>query len=47
MRKFLCPEDGKQVILIEHNSAGIWVRDDIELRLIPIGVKVDLSGPGT
>ena len=47
MCKILCPEDGKQVILIEHNTAGIRVRDDVELRLIPVGVKVDLSGHGT
>lgn len=47
MRKVLCSEDGKEVILIEHNSAGIWVRDNIELRLVPVGVKVDFSGPGS
>jgi len=43
MRKVLCSEDGKQVILIEYNTAGIGVLDDVELRLIPVGVKVDLS----
>ncbi len=47
MCEVLSPEDGKHVILIEHHTAGIWVRDDVELRVILVGLKVDLSGPGT
>ena len=47
MPEVLCPEDGKHVILIEHHTAGVGVRDDVELRVIPVGLKVDLSRPRT
>ena len=47
MCKVLSPEDGIQVILIEHDTAGIGVRDDVELRVIPVRLKLDLSGPRT
>ena len=43
MRKVLSPEDSVHVILIEHDTTGIGIRDNVELSVIPVGLKVDLS----